>query len=317
MSTMWAFMASWFTPSSLFVFVNLTIITIFLTSRFTSHTKPHQQEQHQQLVRAPSVIERVSSFNFSLYKFNQPNNPEPPVLSEYPTLLHSEPEHVNPDPPTQIARTPSLLERLKSINFPVLYRSDSATPEPETGTDESEEHVNPDPPTQIARTPSLLERLKSINFPVLYRSDSATPEPETDTDESEEHVNPDPPTQIARTPSLLERLKSINFPVLYRSDSATSEPETDTDESEDEISDPGRDHLVRRSKSDRAGGVVVKPGEKMTKSASEKSTLEKKRETASLGYDEEVDAKADDFINRFKQQLRLQRLNSLLSSRGR
>ncbi|XP_030953077.1 pathogen-associated molecular patterns-induced protein A70-like isoform X1 [Quercus lobata] len=309
MSTMWAFMASWFTPSSLFVFVNLTIITIFLTSRFTSHRKPHQQEQHQQLVRVPSVLERVSSFNFSLYKFDQPNNPEPPVLSEYPTLQHSEPEHVNLDPPTQIARTPSLLERLKSVS--VLYRSDSTTPEPETY--ESEEHVNPDPPTQIARTPSLLERLKSIS--VLYRSDSATPEPETDTDESEEHVNPDPPTQIARTPSLLERLKSIS--VLYRSDSATPEPETDTDESEDEIADPGHEHLVRRSKSDRVGGVVVKPGEKMTKSASEKSTLEKKRETALLGYDEEVDAKADDFINRFKQQLRLQRLNSLLSSRGK
>ena len=218
---MWAFMASWFTPSSLFVVVNLTIITIFLTSRFTSHRKPHQQEQHQQLLRAPSVLQRASSFNFSLFKFDQPNNPEPPVLSEYPTLQHSELEHVNPDPPTQIARTPSLLERLKSIS------------------------------------------------------------------------------------------------VLYRSDSTTPEPETDTDESEDEIADPGHDHLVRRSKSDRVGGVVVKPGEKMTKSASEKSTLEKKRETASLGYDEEVDAKADDFINRFKQQLRLQRLNSLLSSRGK
>ena len=266
MSTMWAFMASWFTPSSLFVFVNLTIITIFLTSRFTSHRKPHQQEQHQQLLRAPSVLQRASSFNFSLFKFDQPNNPEPPVLSEYPTLQHSEPEHVNPDPPNQIARTPSLLERLKSIS-------------------------------------------------VLYRSDSTTPEPETDTDESKEHVNPDPPTQIARTPSLLERLKSIS--VLYRSDSTTLEPETDTDESEDEIADPGHEHLVRRSKSDRVGGVVVKPGEKMTKSASEKSSLEKKRETASLGYDEEVDAKADDFINRFKQQLRLQRLNSLLSSRGK
>ncbi|KAK7861075.1 pathogen-associated molecular patterns-induced protein A70 [Quercus suber] len=311
MSTMWAFMASWFTTSSLFVFVNLTILTIFLTSRFTSHRKPHQQEQHQQLVRVPSVLERVSSFNFSFYKFDQPNNPEPPMLSEYPTLQHSEPEHVSPDPPTQIARTPSLLERLKSVS--VLYRSDSATPEPETDPDESEGHINLDPPTQIARTPSLVEQLKYIS--VLYRSDSATPEPETDTDGSEKHVSPDPPTQIARTPSLLERLWSISS--LYRSDSATPEPETDTDESEDEISDPGHEHLVRRSRSDRVGGVVVKPGEKMKKSASEKSTLEKKRETALLGYDEEVDAKADDFINRFKQQLRLQRLNSLLSSRGK
>lgn len=30
----------------------------------------------------------------------------------------------------------------------------------------------------------------------------------------------------------------------------------------------------------------------------------------------EVDAKADDFINRFKQQLKLQRLDSILRNRG-
>ncbi len=64
-----------------------------------------------------------------------------------------------------------------------------------------------------------------------------------------------------------------------------------------------------KSKSDN--GVVrtqEKPAEKMKKSASEK--------LATFGYDEEVDAKADDFINRFKKQLRLQRLDSLLRSRG-
>lgn len=38
------------------------------------------------------------------------------------------------------------------------------------------------------------------------------------------------------------------------------------------------------------------------------------RETSS--YDEEVDAKADDFINKFKQQLKLQRLDSLLRGRN-
>lgn len=38
--------------------------------------------------------------------------------------------------------------------------------------------------------------------------------------------------------------------------------------------------------------------------------------TTSWREDEEVDAKADDFINRFKKQLRLQRIDSLLRYRG-
>lgn len=95
-------------------------------------------------------------------------------------------------------------------------------------------------------------------------------------------------------------------------------------EPEDETPDPGpgqgHDAAVRRSKSDKDVGASERPREKMKKSGSEKSRLEendvaRRRETASLGDDEEVDAKADDFINRFKQQLRLQRLDSLLRYR--
>ena len=249
---MWA---SWFTNSSLFVFVNLTIFTIYLITRFSSQRKPQFQHHHQQqqyhLTRVPSVLERVRSFNFSLYKFEQHNSePEPPV-TEYRFLQHEEP------PVTEY-------RSLEHEEPPVTeYRSLQH---------EESEHVdpvhNPDPPTQIARTPSLLERLKSINFPVLYRSESVTPE-----------------TEI---------------------------PGTDSTEPEHELSDPdqGQEHgHLLKSKSDN--GVVraqEKPAEKMKKSASEK--------LATFGYDEEVDAKADDFINRFKKQLRLQRLDSLLRSRG-
>jgi len=39
---------------------------------------------------------------------------------------------------------------------------------------------------------------------------------------------------------------------------------------------------------------------------------EGKRTASFFGEDEEVDEKADDFINKFKQQLKLQRLDSLL-----
>lgn len=51
--------------------------------------------------------------------------------------------------------------------------------------------------------------------------------------------------------------QTLKLSVLYRSDSATPEPETDTDESKDEILDLGHDCLVRRSKSDKVGSVVV------------------------------------------------------------
>jgi len=75
----------------------------------------------------------------------------------------------------------------------------------------------------------------------------------------------------------------------------------------DADSGPGQGQVVRRSKSDRGVGAPERQPEKIKKSASEKSAVDES--------DEEVDAKADDFINRFKQQLRLQRLDSLLRYR--
>lgn len=151
---------------------------------------------------------------------------------------------------------------------------------------------------------------------------------------------PDDPIQpqLVRNPSLLERLKWMNFSSLYRSDSMEAEREG---EGEDECqgSNSGHDsgNLVKRSKSEAHEESPAGLPEKMRKSASEKlsssrraeeeevATVERRRpetarmlggkETASCGEDEAVDAKADDFINRFKQQLKLQRLDSFLRYR--
>lgn len=196
-------------------------------------------------------------------------------------------------------------------------------------------------PNPLARAPSLLERVKSINFPSFYRSDPIYPEPEfhphTDSDPN---VIPEAPLSLSRAPSLLERMKSINLHSFYRPDPTNQEPELtpDIDAYNNLIPDPSpfndnhNHHHVNRSKSETR--VTAKPSgqaEKMKKSASEKSkmsllddeqqdreSIEKRRpattkieKTVSFG-DEGVDAKADDFINKFKQQLRLQRLDSLL-----
>ena len=62
---------------------------------------------------------------------------------------------------------------------------------------------------------------------------------------------------LTLSPQIIKLSRTFKLSVLYRFDSTIPELEIDTDESEDKISNPGHDHLVRRSKSDKVGGVVV------------------------------------------------------------
>ncbi|KAJ4851131.1 hypothetical protein Tsubulata_003205 [Turnera subulata] len=219
--------------------------------------------------------------------------------------------------PPPLTRQPSLLDRVKSINF--YTHGYQAEP------DHSSSWADPPP---LERAPSLLQRLKSVNFSTFYGSEPETkfaPEPDFGTGYV---TSGSEPPGLQRAPSLLQRVRSIKFSSLYK-----SEPEMEP------VAEPGFDaahgsganvehHEVRRIKSEHM--EAPKKMGKMKKSASEKgvavdSVEQEEREeveqrrpatarverTASIG-DDGVDAKADDFINRFKQQLKLQRLDSLL-----
>ena len=297
--SIFAFVSSWLTPGSLFLFLNFMIATIALASRYGTHNKPVHDGQH--LARAPSLLQRVKSIDYFSF-YNYPPAQEPANTTD---------EHG----PPQLERAPSLLQRVKSIDYFSFYRFPPAQ-EPENTT---QEH---DPP-QLERAPSLLQRVRSIDYFSSYKF-PPTQEPENT---SQEH---DPP-QLERAPSLLERVRSINFSSLYYS----SEPEGTTQRPPAQTgsdADPGtgHDHHVKRIQSEH----MVKATErqvKMKKSASEKAVsldsaeeeerekVERRRpattrasEKTVMIADEEVDARADDFINRFKQQLKLQRLESLL-----
>ncbi|KAG6590003.1 Pathogen-associated molecular patterns-induced protein A70, partial [Cucurbita argyrosperma subsp. sororia] len=106
---MWTSITTWFTPSFLFILVNAVIATIAITSRFTAD-KSHHLHGGPVLLRSPSFLDRVKSFNFSPY--NSDHNPNP-----------------GPGP------GPTMLERLKSIT---LNRSDSVR-EPETAPPTAEQ----------------------------------------------------------------------------------------------------------------------------------------------------------------------------------
>ncbi|KAJ1400672.1 hypothetical protein SESBI_29363 [Sesbania bispinosa] len=237
--------ASWFTPSSFFIFVNLVIGTIAITSRFTA---PKTQPQ---LRRSPSLLQRVRSFSLrNNYNYNH-----------YEPTFVTQPEYSECTQP-QLVRTPSFLERVRSFNLS-LYKHE---------------------PAAHAETEYALQ-----------------PEPE----------NPKEP-QLVRTPSLLQRVRSMSFSRLYRSDSIHTEQE-------DPHPNPGNNEEkstkaeMKKSASERGGSMNCEWEE-------DEETVERRRPATATARsetreDEEVDAKADDFINRFKKQLRLQRIDSLLRYR--
>jgi hypothetical protein len=139
------------------------------------------------------------------------------------------------------------------------------------------------------------------------------------------------PPGLTRAPSILERVKSIKLSSFYRSD-----PDLDQKQNPDPVLHEEHKHVRSKSESKKPVKKKKKALTKMTKSASEKSgfgfagshaeapetveSLERRRpdttrveRSTSFGDGEDgVDAKASDFINKFKQQLKLQRLDSIL-----
>ncbi|KAJ0246085.1 Pathogen-associated molecular patterns-induced protein A70 [Hirschfeldia incana] len=362
--------ASWMTPTTLFLLLNLMIGTIVITSRIgSSGSRKHYPHHHDgfgsghspsPLARAPSIIDRVKSINFHLYKFPHPETELFSTSTHHHDVIGSD-LHVYPDPnPAPLQRAPSLLDRVKSINMSSYFKF----PHDVTGSD-PHSHPHPDP-TPLQRAPSLLDRVRSINmshfkFPQYSPEENhsvtthAEPTrfehiptrmgrvnpidiskfriPEEDQPNGTRFNNQINPPGLTRAPSILERVKSIKLPSFYRSD-----PDTHSDQNPD---DPDSvDHKPVRSKSESKKPVKKKKKAtgKMTKSASEKSgfgfvgnseepesveSVERRRpettrveRSTSFGDGEDgVDAKASDFINKFKQQLKLQRLDSILRNK--
>lgn len=235
------FIATWLTPSSLFIIVNLVIGTIALASRFNAppgnQTNQHQRQQPQ-LNRSPSLLQRVRSFNLSYYNHSE-----------------SEPESDSTQP--QLVRKPSLLQRVVSFNFNKYEPQHPQThyTQPESDSESTQ--------PQLVRKPSLLQRVMS------FRTQHVQPESE----------NVSSNQNFDEEKSKVEMKKSAS----KRECSMTSEWEEEDEET-----------VERRRPATAAG----------------------RSETTTCKEDEAVDAKADDFINRFKKQLRLQRLDSFIRYRN-
>ncbi|XP_010483183.1 PREDICTED: uncharacterized protein LOC104761765 [Camelina sativa] len=373
--------ATWFTPTTLFLLLNLMIGTIVVTSRLGSGSRKHHQQQHHDgfgsghapapLARAPSIIDRVKSINFHLYKFPHPETELFSMAAHHDVIGSDLHVYRDPNPAPPLQRAPSLLERVKSINMSSYFKY----PHDVTGSAlHSHSYSHPDrhlDPAPLQRAPSLLDRVKSINMS-YFKFQQYNPEEENDNTHHHHHHteptrfeniptrmgrvdpidiskfripeedqptgsgynNPINPPGLTRAPSILERVKSIKLSSFYRSD-----PELD--QNPDPVLHEEENNKHVRSKSESKKPVKKKKkastSAKMTKSASEKSgfgfagsheeaaaetveSVERRRpdttrveRSTSFGDGEDgVDAKASDFINKFKQQLKLQRLDSIL-----
>ncbi|XP_058075647.1 pathogen-associated molecular patterns-induced protein A70-like [Magnolia sinica] len=331
--SIWASMLSWYTPTVLFVLINIVIGTIVFS------TSKHRNKEPRQLSRLSSVFENLRSFNL-----NHENTEEifPP-----PTTAHQQPIETIDYAPTenrnkvtrQISRTSSIFESLRSFN-PYRQNSQEIIPPPTSDQQQPIETVDHAPTEsqkkvigQISRSSSIFESLRSFN---LYRQNSQEEKPSVTIDQHQpiETVDHAPAKtqkkvirQISRSSSIFESLRSFN---LYRQKSQEEKSPATTDQHQPIETVENIDHeYLRRSQSDNhptAGERQDMVGQQMKKAASAKWGFEntevkggaqrpatvRERGTVRKDADEEVDARADDFISKFKQQLKLQRLDSML-----
>ncbi|VFQ97726.1 unnamed protein product [Cuscuta campestris] len=198
----------------------------------------------------------------------------------------------------KVPRSPSVLQRLRSINFPVLR-----SPEPAL-------KPNPDFEPDSAQNPQTLIQTASY----IFRQDYL-PESEVQIVSHEESVDP-----IVTRDEKPEPIRTrFEFQAAIEEEAAEMPGGLDGGSSKRDDSDA--DPLTEE--------IPARVPAKMTKSASMKTAcsdseevdVEARRpatmkERVMTEADEEVDAKADDFINKFRQQLELQRADSILRYKG-
>ncbi|KAI3709660.1 hypothetical protein L2E82_39426 [Cichorium intybus] len=120
----------------------------------------------------------------------------------------------------QLARPPSFLERVQSVNLTSFYNTAESHDVHSILYDSTRYNSI----RHLDRSPSLLQRVKSFDFSL---SSFYTPPAGQLHDEHEhepEQTHDDSPTQLARIPSILERVKSIKFSTESEPNNSMVEP---------------------------------------------------------------------------------------------
>lgn len=312
--------------------------TIAFTSSLANQKQNHPKQQQQEEDNSQNHHQQHD------YSRNEPQQQEPPKL----------------------ARSPSILQRIKSINF---YNYRSQEPVKDSNFDHPHQQETPfEPPTHYIFEPapehttiesettqyifnqSHQENVQKAQTQYDFQQTHQENLPETQTQYLFQHTHkqklgnmeqdfhfeeshPDKSTQYIFQHTHEEKLEDMetHFDFHQQIEEENEDEEEGELKSLDEVYSELRERHVSRSRSDTkpsAGEAPAKLPTKMKKSASMKSPFAhfeeeaivearrpattRERNAKTSDEDNEVDAKADDFINKFKQQLKLQRLDSIL-----
>ena len=351
----WAAIRGYFTPATLFLVVNIVIGTIALTSR----THQRRRRQVYQYHHDGEILHHDQL------------QPPPPLLhqqyyggGEHQQMMMQETLYAPPPAPAPLARTSSVLDRLRSFglyrfrsgDFPPEYATAAAAATSQLHHQRTEEVVSSSPvdevklqghyarsraapaaaPAQEERkaaarprnSSSEVRRAEVVRAPARVveafpeeaaaavdatAEDDFTPTQQRDLPLQQEYVPPPAPAPapLARTSSVLDRLRSFTLYSFRSGDLATDDIPADAAAA----ATPAQAHYgwtrsePAREQNKKAKKQAASEAKTMTKSSSEA-----RKDTAAEDADDGgVDARADDFINKFRQQLQLQRLNSLLN----
>ncbi|KAL4592597.1 hypothetical protein LXL04_005597 [Taraxacum kok-saghyz] len=302
--SLWASMNSWFTPTILFIFLNLMIGTILFTSNLpNSHTPEDQNEKPQKLARSPSILHRLRSLNLSPHRSQHDSSPTPAPAKHH----HQQQKQQEEEDTLEIAATQYVFSHPENLDLnPTDYQYIEEVEKPDGDRFADLNHTN---------------EIKLANAETHFFFES-------------QHTVETVTTHFDFGPIGGETVNENEKP-LDVGFVETIEEERDELKSLDEVysSITGGGH-VNRTKSDTmpaSGELSEKLPAKMKKSASLKSafshfeeekivearrpaTVRERRTAAKAANaeDVEVDARADDFINKFKHQLKLQRLDSII-----
>lgn len=313
----------------------------------------HRQNDPQQtnLARSPSVLQRLRSINFYSYRSQEPQHLASHFKPISPDSSISDPHYNIERPNHQVQlhyQTESSFETHSQYIFPPVagagatthhevkqpagfYENLQETPQannyyPHEQIYQGNSLENQSPQYFFEQTNEVKHKEEETGMAGFDFQQVRDQENTTTTQENGTHFD----FQQAKE----EKVEENDF--HYDSVKAHEENfENDELQSLDEVYSKLAERHVSRSKSDTnpsAGEVPTKLSTKMKKSASMKSAfnhfeeediVEARRpatvkETSTRGLaeaDEGVDAKADDFINRFKQQLKLQRMDSIMRNK--
>ncbi|KAJ0770326.1 hypothetical protein HanPI659440_Chr07g0256031 [Helianthus annuus] len=323
-------MNTWFTPTVLFIFLNLMIATILFTSNLPNKQQPPNDKHVQndtvqsKLARSPSILHRLKSFTFYPHRSQDepslvPNHHEQQQQED--ALEIAATQYVFSHPFTHEQDLQPIPTTLKRFDFgPTRIEKEAPLVNEESFTHQDLQHLSANPkrfnfdPTRFDFDPIHIEKCTP---PV---------DEETFTDQDSQPVS----ANLKRFDFDPTRMEKESPPEFDADFVETHDEETDNFDSLDEVYSKITGVHVNRTMSDTlpaSGEVPVKLPAKMKKSASVKSafahfeedkivearrpaTVRERR--AAEDDDVEVDAKADDFINKFKHQLKLQRLDSIV-----